>query len=105
MNNNKPDLTLNMDDKIYLAVTKDTTGKLAFVYTLACLKQNQHTNSYNLLPSREIHTFSDTHNAEMYCETINKIIEQNAKDKNKQVFFNTNEKVIENFLENFENCR
>ena len=46
-NNNKPDLTLNMDDKIYLAVTKNTDSKFAFVFTLACLKMDKNSNSYN----------------------------------------------------------
>ena len=40
----KPILSLNMDDKIYLAVSKDLTDKLSFVYTLACLKQNKNSN-------------------------------------------------------------
>ena len=38
MNKNKPVLTLNMNDKMYLAVAKNFTDVLSFVYTLACNK-------------------------------------------------------------------
>ena len=100
MNGNKPNLTLNMDDKIYLAVAKKDADKLAFVYTLACLKANKMSNSYNLVPSREIHTFKNKESANLYYETIDEIVNVNANDETKQFLFSSNDKLIEKFMEN-----
>ena len=100
MKANKPILTLNMDDKIYLAVAKTDVGKLSFVYTLACLSQPASPNTYDMTATREIHTFNDKDSAQLYNDTIERIIEVNANDKNKQPFFEWNEKLIEIFLEN-----
>ena len=98
--NIKPNLTLSMDDKVYLAVSKDLTDKLSFVYTLACLKQNKNSNMYNMLATREIHAFKNKDAASIYHDTIEKIIDKNAEDKTKQDLFSANEKLIENFLGN-----
>lgn len=96
-----PDLTLNMDDKIYLAVNRDTTGKLAFVYTLACLPLGAlEQHQYNGMASREIHTFQDKDSAELYYRTVEKIVEINAMDETKEAIFNMNEKIIERFNQN-----
>ena len=100
MKENKPDLTLNMDTKIYLAVSKEIADRLAFVYTLACLKQNKNTNTYNMYATREIHAFRNKDIAEVYHDTIEKIIEKNTSDKSKQVLFSANDKLIEQFYEN-----
>ena len=102
MKKNKTDLTMNMDDKIYLAVSKELTEKLSFVYTLACLKQNQNSSMYNMFATREIHAFRDKNTAELYHDTIEKIIDKNASDETKQPLFSANEAIIERFL---ENCR
>lgn len=99
-NSNKPNLTLNMDDKIYLAVVKRDLDKLSFVYTLACLKVNKMANSYNMIPSREIHTFKNKESAQLYHDTIEQIVDINASDETKQFLFNSNEKMIERFMEN-----
>ena len=53
---NKPILTLNMDEKIYLAVAKKDLDKLSFVYTLACLRDA--ANKYSVNATSEIHTFN-----------------------------------------------
>ncbi len=99
MNGNKPNLTLNMDDKIYLAVAKRDLEKLSFVYTLACLKVNKMANSYNAVPSREIHSFKDKESAQLYHDTIEQIVDINTNDETKQFLFNSNEKMIERFME------
>lgn len=96
----KPILSLNMDDKIYLAVSKDLTDKLSFVYTLACLEQNKNSNMYNMFATREIHAFKNKDAASIYHDTIKKIIDKNAEDKTKQDLFSANEELIENFLGN-----
>lgn len=100
MKENKTDLVLNMDEKIYLAVSKELTEKLAFVYTLACLKQGKNSNAYNMFATREIHAFKNKDMANMYHDTIEKIIEKNAEDENLQVLFSANDKVIERFVGN-----
>ena len=99
MNGNKPNLTLNMDDKIYLAVAKRDLDKLSFVYTLACLRADNRTNSYNLTPTREIHTFKNKESAQLYHDTIEQIVEVNSNDETKQPIFSANEPIIERFME------
>ena len=94
-NSNKPILTLNMDDKIYLAVAKDTNVKKNFVFTLACLKSG--TNTYNMIATREIHLFQTPESAQIYYDAIDKIVDINASDETKQPFFSANEKLIEHF--------
>lgn len=98
--NIKPNLTLSMDDKVYLAVSKESTEKLAFVYTLACLKANKTGNTYNLFATREIHTFKDKDKADIYHDTIEKIVEKNSNDKLKEALFSANEELIAKFYEN-----
>lgn len=97
MSGNKPNLTLNMDDKIYLAVSKQYTDKLAFVYTLACHKSGG--NTYNLLPTREIHTFKKKESADLYYETIDHIIGVNINSENLKNFFEFNDELILKFTE------
>ena len=79
-NANKPVFTLNMDEKIYLAVAKKDLDKLSFVYTLACLKQNKTPNSYNVFATQEIHTFKSKTYANVYYETISQAVEFNEND-------------------------
>ena len=97
-NNNKPDFTLNMDDKIYLAISKNTDSKFAFVFTLACLKTKEGLNSYNLNATREIHAFKNKDSAEIFYNTVEQIIEANAANKNYQALFAANEKIIDAFI-------
>ncbi len=99
MKGNKTDLVLNMDEKIYLAVSKEITDKLAFVYTLACLKQDKNTNVYNMYATREIHTFKNKDLAELYHDTVQKIVEKNEQDETKQSLFSVNESLINRFME------
>ena len=99
-NSNRPNLTLKMDDKIYLAVVKKDLDKLAFVYTLACLKAAKQSNMYNMVATPEIHTFKNKESAQVYYETIDEIVNVNANDETKQQFFSVNEKIIERFMEN-----
>lgn len=100
MKTNKPDLTLSMDDKIYLAVSKSETEKLAFVYTLACLKADEKSTNVSLLPTSEIHAFRDKDAAKLYYETIEQIIDFNTNDEGRNVFLETNRDLIERFLAN-----
>lgn len=99
MKANKPLLTLNMNEKIYLAVAKKDIDKLSFVYTLACLNTG-NPNQYNLFATPEIHTFDKPTSAKVFYKTVEQIVEDNGNDKNKEDFFKFNEKMIENFLEN-----
>lgn len=95
----KPILSLSMDDKIYLAVAKDLTGPLSFVYTLACLRQGKNSNTFNMIPTREIHAFKTKEAASVYHDTIESIVNVNASDETKQPLFSANEKLIDRFME------
>ena len=94
----KPDLTLNMDEKIYLAVAKNTRNKIAFVYTLACLRRSG--NNYDLLATRESNVFKNKASAELFYNAVQHIIDINHNDKNKEWFFTANEDLIKGFNEN-----
>ena len=98
MKENRPDLTLNMDDKIYLAVSKNTDSKFVFVFTLACLKMEKNSNAYNLNATREIHAFKNKDAAEIFHDTVEQIIEVNLTNKNYQALFKANEKMIDGFI-------
>lgn len=97
----KPDLTLNMDEKVYLSVAKNETDKLTFVYTVACLRNNQ--NMYDMLATTEIHTFKDKKAANLYHDTIEQIVDFNTNDDTKQIFFQANENKIKIFMQYFNN--
>ena len=99
MNENKPSLTLSMDDKIYLAVSKRDADKLAFVYTLACNRTEKAANTYDMTATREIHTFKNRDSAQLYHDTIEQIINVNVNDKKFDVLFGFNEELIAQFME------
>ena len=100
MNEIKPILTLNMNDKIYLAVARDTTSeKLAFVYTLACLKDKPGARDYNLYADREIHVFTDKQDAQIYHDAIEQVVDINSEDKMLKGLFTANEKYIQTFYD------
>ena len=96
----KPNLTLNLDDKIYLAVAKRETDKLALVYTLACLRKGKNSNTYDMVATRQVHAFRDKNAAEIYHNTIEDVVGINAETKSVQIFFEAKDKLIEQFLEN-----
>ena len=97
MNKNKPILTLNMEDKIYLAVAKNFTDTLSFVYTLACNK-NEKTNQYDLFATPQIHTFRDKAAARVYHDTIEQLVEMNENNVKYKDTFKANDVLIENFM-------
>lgn len=97
MSANKPILTLNMDDKIYLAVAKNFTDALSFVYTLACIKIKQ-TNKYDLFATPQIHTFRDKAAARVYYDTIEQLVEAHESNPVYQNLFDSNQAQIENFM-------
>ena len=93
----KPNLTLNMDEKIYLAVSKNTANKTAFVYTLACLRQGNTTN-YDAIATREVHAFQNNKSdAETFYATVKNVVEINRADKTKQFVFDLNQELIKRF--------
>ena len=100
MDGNKPNLTLNMDEKIYLAASQRDIDRLSFVYTLSCLKTDKMSNTYNMMATREILTFRNKEFAHLYYDTILEIIDKNMNDKSYDTFFEINEKMIERFYGN-----
>ena len=97
MNKNKPILTLNMEDSIYLAVAKNFTEGLSFVYTLACHKMKK-TNRNDLFATPQIHTFRDKASARVYYDTIEQLVEINENNVKYESIFNLNKAQIENFM-------
>lgn len=93
---NKPNLTLNMNDKIYLAVAKNFTEKFAYVYTLACV-YNKKQNNYDMGATPQIHTFKDKSVAHMYHDTIEQLVIMNENFKDYKILFDFNQGLLERF--------
>lgn len=97
MGANKPILTLDMDDKIYLAVAKNFTDALSFVYTLACNKIKK-TNQYEMVATPQIHTFRDKASARVYHDTIEQMVEVHESNPAYKMLFDVNQGQIEKFM-------
>ena len=96
MSKNMPILTLNMNDKIYLAVSKNFSDTFAYVYTLACDNDGRN-NTYNLVATPQIHTFNDKSAAHVYHDTIEQLVVMHENDERYKMFFNTNKAQLEQF--------
>ncbi|MBR4892334.1 MAG: hypothetical protein IKZ34_04125 [Alphaproteobacteria bacterium] len=94
---NKPILTLDMNEKIYLAVAKDTTNDLAFVYTLACNKDKK-TNLYDVFATPQVHTFRTKGGAHVFYKTVEQIVVRNESLEVYKSLFDFNKKQIEEFM-------
>ena len=80
----QPKLTLNDEDKLYLAVAVKSANKLTFIYTLACLKANGR--QWNAIPTTEISTFDNVKDADIYFKTVSEIMAyQNKQIGNKKI--------------------
>lgn len=79
LNQNKdaPALIMNASDKIYLALSQKTVGKLVYIYTLACLKTGN--NQYNVIPTTEIATFESRKRANIYYNAVNQVMAYQQK--------------------------
>ena len=62
----QPRLILSASDKIYLATAKKTIKKLTYVYTLACLPDQDRPGQCKLLPTTQVSTFDNKRHAELY---------------------------------------
>ena len=91
----QPDLSFNLDAKVYLAVSKPEQGK--FVYTLACLKTEPKSTSYYVFATREMQAFKDIDSANLYHEAVDAIVSQNKKDERFSMFFTMNKEMIQSF--------
>ncbi len=92
----KPDFTLSLGEKIYLAVSPDTS-KNTVIYTLVCLRMGNSTSFY-LNPTREINMFHNADKAQLFLDAVQKTIELNKKYENiKKYFFDLNEEEIQQF--------
>ena len=96
MNENKPVLTLSMDDKIYLAVAKSFSEPFSFVYTLAWNGQ-KNSGNYDMDASANIHTFKDKGAARVYHDTIAQLVEINEGTGRYKMLFDFNKDKIEAF--------
>jgi len=77
----EPLLTLSNADKLLLALSKKTEGKLIFIYSL--IIRATAPNQYPLLTETEVSTFKNAGKADVYYATL------------KQVMKTQNQKIIE----------
>lgn len=98
MNKNKPVLTLNMEDKIYLAVAKNLVEPFSFVYTLACAK-SENSQKYDMFATPQIHTFKDKLSASIYHDTIEQLVAINEGNEKYKMLFDFNKQQIEHFMD------
>ena len=96
-----PILTLNMNDKIYLAVSKNFSDTFAYVYTLACANDGRN-NTYNLVATPQIHTFDDKSAAHVYHDTIEQLVIMNENDTRYKSLFDFNQHQIKSFGKNIK---
>ncbi|MBO5704819.1 MAG: hypothetical protein J6R99_02275 [Alphaproteobacteria bacterium] len=101
MQKNMPVLTLNMNDKIYLAVAKNFTDVFSYVYTLACAKDGRN-NQYYMEATPKIHTFKDKSAAHVYHDTIEQLVIMNENDTRYKSLFDFNQHQIKNFGKNIK---
>lgn len=66
-----PLLNLSMTAKIYLAVARQYTDNLHYIYTLFC--RENRPNNYNIVPETAIAAFKDATQADIYYNTVNQI--------------------------------
>ena len=96
MNKNKPTLTLNTNDKIYLAVASELGEKLSYVYALVCLK-NQRMQNYNNEAVHEAYVFKNRNAAEMYSNALLGLVALCESTKEHKLHFDLNKAKIEDF--------
>lgn len=96
MNKNKPALTLNTNDKIYLAVASELGEKLSYVYALVCLK-NQRMQNYNNVAVHETYVFKNRNAAEMYSDALLCLVALCENTKEHKLHFDLNKAKIEDF--------
>ena len=96
MQKNMPVFTLNMNDKIYLAVAKNYTDVFSYVYTLSCAKDGRN-NKYNMVATPKIHTFKDKSAAHVYHDTIEQLVIMNENDTRYKPLFDSNEELLAQF--------
>lgn len=92
----KTDLTLSMDDKIYLAVAYKQANGMGFIYMLICNRVNK--SSYSLLPEAQILTFKNVAQAKIYYQTLLQIQEFQSEIDICKKFKKANEAEIQKFL-------
>jgi hypothetical protein len=96
MNKNKPALTLNTNDKIYLAVASELGDKLSYVYALVCLK-NQRMQNYNNVAVHETYVFKNRNAAEMYSDALLCLVALCENTQEHKLHFGLNKAKIEDF--------
>lgn len=72
-----PKLILNDVDRLYLATAAKSVKNLTFIYSLVCRALGNR--KYEMLPITEFATFDNVHDAKIYHETINQIMEYQQK--------------------------
>lgn len=95
MQKNRPVFTLNMNDKIYLAVAKNYTDVFSYVYTLSCAKKGR--DKYDMEATPKIHTFKDKSAACVYHDTIEQLVIMNENDTRYKSLFDFNEGLLAQF--------
>lgn len=100
LNNNKnsPKWSLNSTDKLYLAVSKKTVGKLTYVYTLSNMKSA--VNQWYLNTTISVTTFDKKREAYLFYKTITAIMELQHKNPGVQMMIDANKYEIIRFKEN-----
>lgn len=99
----KPDLTLSMDDKIYLAVAYKQSDGMGFIYMLICNRVDK--SRYALFPEAQIMTFENAADAKIYYQTLLQIQEFQDTQEIHKKFKKANEAEIQKFLSGKETIK
>ena len=76
----KPNLTLSMNDKIYLALIYKQVDDMGFIYSLVCLRNEK---GYSVVPESQMMTFKKSADAKFYYQALCQIKEF---QENQEVF-------------------
>lgn len=97
-NMDAPKWSLNSTDKLYLAVSMKSTGKLTYVYTLGNMKTSG--NQWNLKPTISVSTFNKRKEADILYKTLLAVMELQHKNPGVQIMVAAYQNEIKSFKEN-----
>jgi hypothetical protein len=91
-----PAFKLNLADRFFLAVARQTSDKLVFIYTLGCAGENRR---YNAFADVDIATFDDKNKAAIYYQTVKAALEYCKKTPLYETLLDFNAELVKTFNE------
>ena len=97
-----PDLTLSMDDKIYLALMYKQVDGIGFIYSLACLRT---AKGYSVTPESQMMMFKKPAEAKFYYQALQQIKEFQENQADFKKLIQVNKQKVDDFLSGYATIR